>query len=355
MSSATAAPDLTIVIVTHNGRELALTTLRSARAATAGIAVEWIVVDSGSSDGTPDAIEEHYPDIEVLRAENRGFAAANNVGIRRALGRYILLLNPDVEVVGGTISDLVQAMDGRPHVGIASVIQRGSGGELQHSIRRFPSVGRDLGEALFAARWPVMQTLQELETRASAYENERSVDWVVGAFLIARSTAVAQVGLMDERFFLYSEEIDWCYRFAGASWDVRHLPVMTIIHHAGRRDGGDLMVQLAYSRKLFAHKHFGAFKSRGIRAALAVGHLLRIFVLAPYAIRRRGICSRLIAERRALTVQLGLAGPPRLGSSSASSVGPRRPDERTVRSAHELQPLDGRTKPECAREATPSD
>ena len=122
-----------------------------------------------------------YPDIEVLRAENRGFAAGNNVGIERATGRYVLLLNPDVEVPYGTFADLVAAMDERPDVGIASVIQRGAEGELQHSIRRFPSVGRDLGESLFAARWPVMKTLQELETRPSAYEAERSVDWVVGA------------------------------------------------------------------------------------------------------------------------------------------------------------------------------
>lgn len=318
MSAGAQVPDLSIVVVTHNGRELALATLRSARSAAVGIGVEWLVVDSGSTDATPDAIEETYPDVAVVRAENRGFAAANNVGIKRARGRYILLLNPDVEVASGTFADLVEAMDRRPRVGVASVIQRGAAGELQHSIRRFPSVGRDLGEALFAARWPVLKTLQELETRPSAYETERSVDWVVGAFLIARSTAVAQVGLMDDRFFLYSEEIDWCYRFAGAGWDVHHLPVMSIIHHAGRRDGGDLMAQLAYSRKLFAHKHFGAFKSRGIRAALTVGHLVRMLALAPLAIRRRTLRTRLNAEGRALAVQIGLAGPPRLGDSSAS-------------------------------------
>ena len=102
-----------------------------------------------------------------------------------------------------------------------------------------------------------------------------------------------------------------------AGWDVRHLPVMTIVHHAGRRDGGDLMAQLAYSRKLFAHKHFGAFKSRGIRAALALGHLVRIVVWAPSAVGRRAVRARLNAERRALAVQLGLAGPPRLGRSPA--------------------------------------
>ncbi len=96
-----ARPDLSVVVVTHNGREMALRTLRSARAALGGVRAEWIVVDSGSSDGTPEAIESEFGDVEVLRVPNRGFAAGNNAGIVRAEGRYVLLLNPDVEVLEG--------------------------------------------------------------------------------------------------------------------------------------------------------------------------------------------------------------------------------------------------------------
>lgn len=303
-------PDLSVIVVTHNGRELALATLRSALASAGGAAVQWIVVDSGSSDGTPDAIELAYPGVQVVRSENRGFAAGNNVGLRLARGRYVLLLNPDVEIAHGTLAALVTAMDDRPQVGLASVVHRGADGELQWSIRRFPSIKRDIGEALGAARWPVLRTLQELETRAAVYERERAVDWLVGAFLIARTTAARQVGLMDERFFLYSEEVDWCYRFARAGWTVCHLPVMTIVHHAGRRDRGDLMAQLAHSRKLFAQKHYGAFRSLGIRAALALGHFLRLVGLAPQSIRIAALRERLRAEAKALVVQLGISGPP---------------------------------------------
>jgi GT2 family glycosyltransferase len=155
--------------------------------------------------------------------------------------------------------------------------------------------------------------MQELETRDRRYEHEHSVDWVVGAFLIARRDAVDAVGLMDERFFLYSEEADWCYRFREAGWDVRHLPLMTIIHHAGRRDRGDLMAQLAQSRKLFAHKHFSKLRSLQIRGALALGHLLRLVLLLPRTAHREAARTRLRAESRALGVQLGLREPPYLG------------------------------------------
>jgi hypothetical protein len=306
-------PDLSVIVVTYNGLEMALATLRSAMRSAGGTNVEWIVVDSGSSDGTPEAIEREFPQVCVVRGDNRGFAAGNNVGLERATGRHVLLLNPDVEIAEGTLADLVRAMDERPEVGIASVVQRGADGRLQPSIRRFPSVGRDIGEALFASRWPVLRSLNELETREPVYRAEHSVDWLVGAFLVARAEAIAEVGPMDERFFLYSEEVDWCYRFRLAGWGVRHLPFIAITHHAGRRDRGDLMAQLAHSRKLFAQKHFGACKRFGIRAALALGHVVRLLVLAPSALRQPAARERMRAERGALAVLLGVAGPPRLG------------------------------------------
>jgi N-acetylglucosaminyl-diphospho-decaprenol L-rhamnosyltransferase len=303
-------PDLSFVIVTHNGREMALRTLRSAQASLGDLEAEWIVADSASSDGTPEAIEREFDDVEVLRVPNRGFAAANNVGIGWAQGRYVLLLNPDVEVLEGSFADLVAALDSRPDVGIASVIQRGSEGELQFSMRRFPSPGRDLGESLFAARWPVFRSLQELDLRTERYRFEASTDWAVGAFLCARAEAIASIGPMDERFFLYSEEIDWCLRAHQAGWDVRHLPVMTVTHHAGRRDRGDLMAQLAHSRSLFARKHHGLLGALGIHAALALGHLLRIVVRIPRATFDAVARGRIAAEAQALRVLLGLGRPP---------------------------------------------
>ena len=313
-------PDISIIVVTFNGRDQALLTLRSAQAAVGDASVEWIVVDSGSTDGTPDAIERAYPDVTVVRAENRGFAAGNNVGMKLARGRYVLLMNPDIEIQSGTLAELVAAMDARPDVGIASVVQIGADGNLQYSIRRFPSPARDLGEALAANRWPIFATQHEVETRGDVYARESSVDWLVGAFLMARQDAVAAIGPMDEAFFLYSEEVDWCYRFRQGGWDVRHLPTMTVIHHAGRRDRGDLMAQLAHSRKLFSQKHFSARRSLQIRCALALGHVVRIIVLAPRAIAgRRGARARIGAESRALMVQFGVSDPPYAAQQRATA------------------------------------
>jgi N-acetylglucosaminyl-diphospho-decaprenol L-rhamnosyltransferase len=302
--------DLSVIVVTHNGRDQALTTLRSALPATGDLAVEWLVVDNGSTDGTPEAIAAEFPEVEVFLRPNRGFAAGNNVGLERARGRYVLLLNPDVELNDTRLDALVAAMDERPRVGMASVVQRGPDGELQHSIRRFPSPLRDLGEALFAAHWPVLRTFQELETRAGRYTEEREVDWLVGAFLIARREAVEDVGGMDERFFLYSEEIDWCRRFWNAGWPVAHLPGMAITHHLGGRSRGDLMAQLSHSRLLFAAKHCGPLRRAGIRTALGVGHLVRIAVFGPPSLLRRGLRERVAAERAGLAVILGISGPP---------------------------------------------
>lgn len=306
----TASPDLSVIVVTHNGQEMALTTLRSAMAATGMASVEWLVVDAGSTDGTPDAIEREFDQVRVFRRDNRGFAASNNVAISQARGRYVLLLNPDVEILSGTLGELVAAMDARPELGLASVVQRGTEGELQTSIRRFPSPLRSLGESLFAAYWPIFNTFQELETRPARYRQEGEAEWLVGAFLIGRREAVQAVGPMDERFFLYSEEIDWCYRFWQAGWPVAHLPTMAITHHAGGRSRGDLMAQLSHSRLLFAEKHYGAIRRIEIRGALALGHMIRIAVFAPAALVRPAQRERVRAEWAGLRVILGLAAPP---------------------------------------------
>ena len=306
----TPRPDLSVIVVTHNGCKMALTTLRSALAARGKASVEWLVVDAGSTDGTPAAIEREFGHARVFRRDNRGFAASNNVALGVARGRYVLLLNPDVEIRSGTLGDLVAAMDARPELGLASVVQRGTDGELQTSIRRFPSPLRSLGEALFAAHWPVLRTFQELETRTARYERGGSAEWLVGAFLIARREAVQAVGPMDERFFLYSEETDWCYRFWQAGWPVAHLPVMAITHHGGGRSRGDLMAQLSHSRLLFAAKHYGAARRAGIRAALALGHAIRIAVYGIAATVRPAQHERLRAERAGLRVILGLGSPP---------------------------------------------
>jgi GT2 family glycosyltransferase len=303
-------PDLSVIVVTHNRPELALTTLGSARAAVRALDVQWIVVDSGSSDDTPARVQSAFPDVELLREPNVGFAAANNRGLRLARGRYVLLLNPDVETVSGTFDELLGTLDERPEIGLASVVQSAPDGTLQHSIRRFPSAWRSLGEAIAASRWSPLSSWREEETRTSRYLSDVSADWLVGAFLIVRAAALEQVGDLDERFFLYSEETDWCYRFHQAGWEIAHIPLMTVIHHTGPTSRTDLHAQLSYAKILFAGKHYGPLRTFGVRAALALRHTLRAIGCAILARARPRWGARAPLERHALAVVLGLAKPP---------------------------------------------
>ncbi len=303
-------PDLSVIMVTHNRPELALTTIRSARAAMRELEVEWIVIDSGSSDGTPETIESAYSDVSVLREPNIGFAAANNRGLSHARGRYVLLLNPDVETLTGTFDELVQTLDRRGEIGVASVVQEAPDGSLQLSIRRFPTPWLALGEALAAARWAPLRRWREEESRAAVYRTDLAADWLVGAFLLARAQALADVGPLDERFFLYSEETDWCYRFRRAGWQVSHLPLMTVTHHTGNAPRPDLAAQLSYAKILFARKHYGGVRATGIRAALVLRHTLRAAGAAVVSRTRPQMAARAAAERHALAVVLGVAEPP---------------------------------------------
>jgi GT2 family glycosyltransferase len=298
------APDLSIVIVTHHGRDLAIETIESAMAHVGDTAVEWVIVDSGSTDDTPDAIEARWPGIEVMRLPNVGFAAANNAGFAAARGRYLLALNPDTVVRWGRFAALVAALDARPRIGAASVIQEERDGSLQ-SIRRDPSVARALSEALWLRKLPGLRRWQERELDQAAYAEERPADWLVGAVLVLRREALAGVGGFDERFFMYSEEADLCRRIRQAGWEVRHLPVMRILHYGGLPNPR-LAAQASFSRLEYAAKHFGPARRASYRGVLAIHHLVRLAGLAA----RPGRGDRRRHERRALQVVLGLAEPP---------------------------------------------
>jgi GT2 family glycosyltransferase len=298
-------PDLSIVIVTHNGRDLALETIESAMAHVGQATIEWVIVDSGSSDDTPDAIEARWPELAVMRLPNIGFAAANNAGFAAARGRYLLALNPDTVVRWGHFHALIEALDARPRIGAASVIQEERDGSLQ-SIRRDPSVTRALSEALWLRRLPGLGRWQERELDQSAYAEEQPADWLVGAVLVLRREALTAVGGFDERFFMYSEEADLCRRIRDAGWEVRHLPVMRILHYGGVPNPR-LAAQASFSRLEYASKHFGPAQQAAYRGVLVLHHLVRLIGLT---VRPGRGNERRAHERRALQVVLGLAEPP---------------------------------------------
>jgi N-acetylglucosaminyl-diphospho-decaprenol L-rhamnosyltransferase len=311
-------PDVSVVIVSTNEAhwlEPCLTTLFE-RAGNATLDV--VVVDNESTDGTRELVETRFPRARVVDSENRGFAHGNNQGALASSARYVLFLNPDTEVRDGEMGELVRALDERPEVGLAGVRQVTADGTLWPTIRYFPSVPRAVGEALASERWPWRPRWSgERELDLTLYERELECDWTSGSFMLARREALLSAGLLDERFFIYSEEPDLCLRLKGAGWSIRHLPWLTIVHHAGK--GGvrpKLVAQDAFTRRQYAQKHFSSPRRAAYLAAVGARHALR--AVAPRS-GHEGAQQR-AAARLALRTLAGRAGPP-YGTPPQTAIG----------------------------------
>jgi GT2 family glycosyltransferase len=299
-------PDITVIVVSFNDGRWLQRCLTSLFAHAGRATLEVVIVDNGS-DGAHRLVRSTFPEVHTRVCENHGFAHGNNVALAAATGRYVLFLNPDTEVVDGTFGDLVDALDRRQHVGLVGVRQVTADGTLWPTIRYFPTFSRALGDALGAERWPRRpRWAGERELDRSLYERETDCDWTSGSFMLARREAILSAGLFDERFFLYSEEPDLCLRIKRAGWGIRHVPWMTIMHHAGK--GGtrpQMVAQDAFTRRQYAQKHFGTSHRTAYLTAVGSGHLLRAMFGDGDGHRDRHEASRL-----ALRTLTGRAGPP---------------------------------------------
>ncbi len=266
--------DVCAIIVSHNGKRWLDACLGSLYASAGDIDLDVVVVDNGS-DGSAAHVEERYPAARTISCANRGFGAANNRGLETANARYVLFLNPDTEFLSGDLAELLAALDRRPHIGLAGVRQVGSGGELAPSMRRFPSTPNMLAEAFAVERIPLLRRfLGERVLAPGRYDRETPCDWTSGSFMLARAEAVQACGGFDERFFLFSEETDLCWRLKAAGWDVVHLSQVTIRHYESEHSATPRMeAQSAYARLQFARKHFAHLAP--YRLAMALRYALR--------------------------------------------------------------------------------
>ena len=320
--------DLAIIIVSTNEAHWLRPCLSTVFEHAGDIDLDVVVVDNDSRDGTADLVAAEFPDARVVWSANHGFCHANNRAIMTCDARYVLLLNPDTEIADGSLAELVRMMDARPTVGLAGVRQVTGEGELVHTIRRFPNALNALGDALSAerlARRP--RWLGERVTDPAAYERESPCDWTTGAFMLVRREAIESAGLLDERFFMYSDEADFCRRIKTAGWDVRHLPAMTIVHHAFK-DGVKPTVDIlsAHSRMKYARKHF----SPGHRAAFGAAVMLRHALRSVYAGGGESGRLKRDANRRVIATLLGRAPVPHADKTSAVSVMPADPELRAL-------------------------
>ena len=254
--------DLSVIIVSYNTRDLLRDCLRSVYRSlgTAGLAAEVLVVDNASRDGSAEMVRGEFPGAAIIsNAENRGFAAANNQALRQAQGRYLLLLNPDTVVQGDALPALARFMDEHTQAGVACGRLLYGDGSFQHSCFRFPTLLMS-----FLDFFPVNHRItgSRLNGRYphSWFERPFPIDHPLGACFIVRREAVEQVGLLDEQFFIYCEEIDWCIRIRRAGWEAYYTPTATIVHLEGRSTQqfrGPMLVELHRSRYRLFRKHYG--------------------------------------------------------------------------------------------------
>ncbi|MCX8067372.1 MAG: glycosyltransferase family 2 protein [Anaerolineae bacterium] len=261
---------LAVIIVTWNVRDLLRACLQSLQAdlERSGLDAPVWVVDNGSADGTSEMIRREFPDVRLMAlGENVGFAAGNNRALHALLDapspdrpRYLWLLNPDTEVLPGATAMLVRALEENPRVGVAGPKLLYPDGALQHSAFRFPGLVQ-LAFDLFPLPPRLYETPLNGRYPRRLYEGERPfpVDHPLGAAMMVRTEAVDRVGLMDEGYRLYCEEIDWCWRMRRAGWGALCVPQAQVIHHAGRSTGQvpiPSFVNLWTSRaRLYARHH----------------------------------------------------------------------------------------------------
>lgn len=275
-------PQLSVVIVSWNVRELLDRCLLSLRTSLQGgdgrdLRAEVIVVDNGSADGGPEMVRAKYPEVRLIEAgDNLGFTRGTNLGISRSRGSYLLLLNPDTEVLGDAPGTIISYLEEHPRVGIVGPQLLNPDGTVQSSRRRFPTLATAPMESTVLQGWsPENPVLTRYYVLDRSDDQVQEVDWLVGACLLARRQAVEEVGPLDERFFMYSEELDWCRRMADAGWQVVYLPTAQVIHHGGKSSEQVLPLRHIHfqrSKILYFRKHHGPLWAI----------LLRLLLLANY-------------------------------------------------------------------------
>lgn len=225
-------PDVDVIIVAHNSGPLLAEAVTSA-AAEAGEDRVW-VVDAESGDGSVVDVAGRFPRTHILTVPNEGFSAGNNRGIEATSAPYVLLLNPDAALGPGAIDTLAAAMDAEPNAGIIGPLVHTPDGAVQAgSFGRFPSLRVRLGQAFrrLGLRLTGRPDIPGTPT------GRTSVDWVTGAAMLVRRAAIRDAGPMDEAFFLYYEDIEWCHRMWDSGWRVVIEPAASVIHHLGQSGG----------------------------------------------------------------------------------------------------------------------
>lgn len=281
---------LSIIIVSWNTRDLLLQCLKSVAADVETLPysdVEILVVDNASTDGTVEAVRQHFPQVHIIKnGHNVGFAQANNQAIGQSQGCYVLLLNPDTEVRPGALKTLFDFMEAEPQIGLVGAQLLNANGSLQTSCYPAPTLLRELWRLFH------LDSLRPYGTYRMEDWNRlqpRKVEALLGACLFIRRQVLDKVGLLDEGYFMYSEEIDLCYRVAQAGWPIYWVPQAKIVHYGGQSTQQvptKMFLHLYGSKLRYFRKHYGRSAALAYKFIILAATLARL-VLVPLALLKQ--------------------------------------------------------------------
>ena len=281
-----AVPDVSVIIVNYNVRDFLHQSLLSIQIALKGIHSEIFVIDNASDDGSAEMVRRRFPRIQLIaNTANLGFAKANNIALKKARGKFLLLINPDTIVQEDTIRVMVEFLQNHPEVGLAGCKILNPDGSFQPACRRgFPTPWVAFAKIFGLSR---LFPKTKLFGTYLSMEETYPVDAVSGSFMMVRKEIFEQVGGLDESYFMYGEDLDWCYRIRQAGWRIFYVHSTQIIHYKGestRRSSLDEIRTFYNAKHLFVEKHFQSSRIFNIALRLSIG-LVSFAAFITFALR----------------------------------------------------------------------
>ena len=275
-------PDVSVVIVNYNTRDLLESCLKSVFREAVSVPLEVLVIDNGSGDGSAEMVRSQFPRVRLtVNESNQWFVRPNNEGIRMSTGKRVLLLNSDTEVCPGALGELVRFLDAHPEAGACGPLLLNTDGSIQKSVKGFPTLWTHICDMLFLDRlFPRSRLFARGEMGWFSYDTTAEVDHVMAAAFLVRRKVLESVGLMDERFLLYHNDMDWCYRMVKSGCKIYFVATARVVHHQGRTMN---IVNRDLSRfheqwnnvMLYHQKHHGRWTVAAFKLLLAVGFMFR--------------------------------------------------------------------------------
>jgi GT2 family glycosyltransferase len=279
-SPQTRSARVSVVIVVWNAKKYVQECLESLQEHCARACSEVIVVDNASSDGTPELVEEMFPEFKLIRnSDNLGFAKANNIGIAQSSGDYVCLVNSDVKFLDDCISPMIEYLAQNPGVGMVGPRMLSPEGKVWRSTMRFPTIWNHFCRALGVDLAFKSRLFGGLLMNDFDHEKTAPVEVLNGWFVVVRRSAMERVGLLDPQFFMYGEDVDWCYRFTQAGEGVMFFAGAAAIHYGGASSANaPLRFYLELYRATWQYwkKHHGGLSQLGFLVTFTVHHSIRL-------------------------------------------------------------------------------